>query len=272
MALPRITFDIDDQSGRAIHALDIEPSRFRGSQSVFGATFHLPVSLFTFPERSYRPSLFAGTLCWADEPDGLAIPLQPLLFNRSELAIPVSDDQLARLDVRRAGSEPRFTLYLWGTAQEIATGTVRNVRGGSFPTNVQVPHNQWLVVLKACGFGERQLIELPAPPTDLEGDWRSAAERLAAAANRLAEGEPGVALGEVRIALERIADAVGARLGIARANASGKKMPLATYIDAIASDLKKRHVDNIDDPFAVLSALFKATFGFAQNLATQVST
>lgn len=192
----------------------------------------------------------------------LAIPLQPLLFNRSELAIPVSDDQLARLDERRAGNEPRFTLHLWGTAQETATGTLRNVRGGNFPTNVQVPRDQWLVILKACGFGERLLIELPAPPTDLAGDWKTAAASLAAAANRLAAGEPGVALGEVRIALERIADGVGARLEITRANASGKKMPLANYVDVIASDLKKRHFDDTDDPFAVLSALFKATFGF----------
>lgn len=113
MALPRIAFELDDQPGWSLYALDIEPARFRGSRSVFGATFHLPVSLFTFPERSCRPSLFAGALCWADEPDGLAIPLQPLLFNRSELAIPVSDDQLARLDERRAGNEPRFTLHLW---------------------------------------------------------------------------------------------------------------------------------------------------------------
>ena len=70
MALPRITFDLDDQSGFALYALDIEPARFRGSRSIFGATFHLPVSLFMFPQVSYRPSLFAGALCWADEPDG----------------------------------------------------------------------------------------------------------------------------------------------------------------------------------------------------------
>lgn len=66
----------------------------------------------------------------------------------------------------------------------------------------------------------------------------------------------------MRIALERIADAVGALLGIARANASGKKMPLANYIDAIASEFRKRRVDHTDDPFAVLSGLIKATFGF----------
>jgi hypothetical protein len=261
--LPRVAFELDHQPGQLLYALDVDPAGLRATRSVFGATLHLPVALVALGrEVTYRPALFAGALCWADEPDGLIIHLQPLLFNSAELTVPISGEHLTRLEHRRLGEELRLSIRLWGTAQEIATGVLHNVRGGHYPAHLAVPRERWLAILRDAGFGERRLLELPAPPQGLANDWTAVAERLAAAAGRLAAGEPGVALGEARVALERLTEAVGTELGIPRANASGKNAPLANYVDTIAQEFTRRHADNTDDPFAILSGLFKALFGF----------
>jgi hypothetical protein len=100
--------------------------------------------------------LVGGTLGWPGELSGLAVPAQPILRNPAELRIPLSDDQLARLEARRAGAELILDLRLWGLAQFNAAPIP--VTSGYNATTIPIPRERWLVVLAECGFGQRRLI------------------------------------------------------------------------------------------------------------------
>ncbi|MGH7747331.1 MAG: hypothetical protein ACREQ5_21620, partial [Candidatus Dormibacteria bacterium] len=150
------------------------PQLLRAIPSRFGPTLALPVQLRA--ESSMRPVLVVGTLCWPSELSGLPVPAQPILRNPVELRIPLSDEQLARLEAHRAGHELALELRLRGLAQ-FNTSTIP-VSSGHNPTTILIPRDRWLAVLDQCGFGKRRLIELPPPPPAPDDAWGAVTGQL----------------------------------------------------------------------------------------------
>lgn len=243
---PRMDFQQDNAPGQSLLAFEFELARCRGLRSTFGPIFMLPIKRVpNFPppsEPQADPLLVSGSLGLVGEPCGLAIPGQSWLFNQSELAIPISDDQLERLEQKRAGTEPIFELRLQVVG--LSKGVPIVLAPVSYhPVTLTIPRDQWLRVLDAMGHGLRRLIELPAAPKGLGNTWDEVTQHLAKSAARLAAGDPGVAMGEARIATERLLEVIGQQLQRPR----GEKEPLQPFCDVLVSKLKKQHRPRTDD-------------------------
>jgi hypothetical protein len=107
------------------------------------------------------PLIVSGVLSWTGELDGLIIPAQPIVNNRPFLSAPISDEQIVRIERKRAGGQVMLDLRLNGI------GTVSNstwVLSSNFAPTVVVPRDKWLEVLVALGAGTRRIVELPPPP------------------------------------------------------------------------------------------------------------
>lgn len=65
-----------------------------------------------FEKGKHQPFLFEGTFCWPGEHVGLMIPLQTVGGGTAELNVPISDEQIASLERKRAGKELRVELDL----------------------------------------------------------------------------------------------------------------------------------------------------------------
>lgn len=207
------------------------------------------------------PLLVSGQLRWSGEPDGLMIPTQPLPANRPFLVVPITDEQIARIESKRAGGQATFDLAL------SAIGIVSNstwILSPSFAPPVVVPRDDWLKVLEQLGAGSRRIVELPAPPQAQGPKWADASGRIEAASWRLSSGDPGGAMSETRTAYERLLEALGDELGRSRL----EKEPLKNFAEAIASVAEAGHTDRSDDAMAVLAGAIRlaaTTFAFASH-------
>lgn len=260
MPLPRLDFTVHDRSGQIVFALELDPTRTRGARPTFGPLVYFSVTQVrdaTGPFGTHRPLMLGGSLCWTGETDGLAVPAQPLLLNRNELAVPIADEQMARLEDRRAGGEATLSLQLWGIAEQSASGHVEAVMCGTFAQTFSVPRDRWLAVLDQCGFGKRRIVELPAAPV-CGGSWDGVSARIEAASRELAAGRSGASLVETRVALQRLTDALGSDLGIAR-----EKNSFANYVEAIGKKLEEFQGDRKGAPYDLVAKLIKTAFGFA---------
>jgi hypothetical protein len=185
--------------------------------------------------------------------------------------IPVSDDQLARLETRRAGVEPDFAVRLDGLAQREAQGAadrtpdlaVRAVTAGQYAQRLGVSRDAWARILDACGFGLRRMVELPPPPGGLGGKWDEAGTSLAGASRLLAQGHDEQAIAAVRKALERIVEAVAAAVGEPQHTGKGGFGP---YVTALADRIKGMEPAK-SHPFHVVASLLRTTFDFASGHA-----
>lgn len=211
----------------------------------------------TGPFGTHRPLILGGSLCWAGETDGLSVPAQPLLLNRNEFVVPIADEQLVRFEDRRAGGEATLSLQLWGIAEQSPSGPVEAVTCGTFAQTFSVPRDCWLEVLDQCGFGKRRIVELPAAPVGA-GSWEGISARLEAASKELAVGRSGASLVETRVALERLADALGSDLGIAR-----DKNSFANYVETLGKKLEELQGPQQGAPYDLVAKLIKTAFGFA---------
>jgi hypothetical protein len=218
--------------------------RFDADRSTFGGVLLLPAEL----SQGFKgtPLMLAGTLRLAGEREGLAIPAQSVIMNENTLRIPISDDQVARLEEKRSGAEPIFELSLRGTG--IVDG-VAAVLNSSHPVCLTVPLPRWIKALEGLGFGRRRLIELPPPPTRDGALWEAASAQIQAATGRLTTADLGAAIAEARIALQRTIEAVGACVG----RSPVKGAPFGPYADQIAAILDGMHQKKSDDPFQALA-------------------
>jgi hypothetical protein len=233
--------------------------RFNADRSTFGGVLLLPAEL----SQGFKgaPQMLAGTLRLTGEREGLTIPAQSMIINENAIRIPISDDQVARLEAKRSGAEPIFELSLRGTG--IVDG-VTVVLDSSHPVNLTIPLPRWLKALEGLGFGRRRLIELPPPPTREGALWEAASAQIQAAAGRLATSDSGAAMTEARIALQRTIGAVGTCVGLSPV----KGAPLGPYADHIASILEGMHQKKSDDPFQTMAdavRLAKSCAGFASD-------
>jgi len=268
--MAKFDFQYADGSGQVVLRAEADAGHFGGGRNAFGPFLRLqlywPYDANIPPHRALAVQ---GALLWGGDPEGsggLAIPLQAVTPNGPVL-IPVSDDQLARLEERRAGVEPDFAVRLDGLAQREGQGgadrtpdlAVRAVTAGHHPQRLGVSRDQWARTLDACGFGLRRMVELPPPPGGLGGKWDEAAASLAGASRLLAQGHDEQAIAAVRKALERIVEAVAAAVGEPPHTGKGGFGP---YVTALADRIKAAEPAK-SHPFHLVAALLRTTYDFA---------
>jgi hypothetical protein len=256
--LPRIDLQFARYGTPAL-SLEFDVVHFTAGRGQMGAVLQLPIRDVSHT----RPAgaIVTGMLSWKTELIGLAIPAQPLLLNTQFLVIPVSDEDLARIEIARAGESPQFLLNL--------NGLVTGERGtepanGTHPgTTLMVPRETWLEVLERVGYGKRQLLELPAAPA--RGLWPDALAQIHEASRRLRSADAGASLASSRVAAERLIECIGAAVEVPR---EGK--PIRNYAEELAAFLQRRHVDRSSDVFAIMARsidLLYAIFGPASEPA-----
>jgi hypothetical protein len=218
--------------------------RFSADRSTFGGVILLPAEL----SQGFKgaPLMLAGTLRLTGEREGLAIPAQSMIINENTIRIPISDDQVSRLEEKRSGAEPIFELSLRGTGILDGVAVVLN---SAHPVNLTIPLPRWLKALEGLGFGRRRLIELPPPPTRPGAQWEAALAQIQAAAGRLMTADSGAAMTEARTELQRTVDAVGECVG--RPGVKGEAF--GPFADEVASILGRMHLKKSDDPFQTLA-------------------
>lgn len=268
--MAKFDFQYADGSGQVVLRAEADPRFFSGGRNVFGPFLRLQLQWpYDANIPRHRALAVQGALLWGGDPDGsggLAIPLQAVTPNGA-VNIPVSDDELARLETRRAGVEPDFAVRLEGLAQRETQGAadrtpdlaVRAVTAGNYPQRLGVSRDAWARALDACGFGLRRMVELPPPPDGLGGKWDEASTSLADASRLLAQGYDVQAIAAVRKALERIVEAVAVAIGEPPHTGKGGFGP---YVTALADRIKGMEPAR-SHPFHLVASVLKATFDFA---------
>ena len=263
MPLPSFFLARDSGNGGTLVKINIDPSRLSSASSSLGFTLNLP---YEIEFATCEVMQLSGTLAYYGEYYGIAIPNQPRLFNQSHLGIPISSEQLARLERKRAGSDLTFDVSLAGFVS-VADG-VLNVKASN-PTTIHIPREVWMRVLQTFDGRHHRLIDLPPVPEYKQGQWGYADEALQKSSWRLASGDAGGSMIETRTALEKTVEAIGA--SFARPRCEGDKA-FRNYVEAVAEKLKSVHEDRTDDPCAVLSyslSLCVALFSYASESAHQ---
>ena len=257
-----ISMTFSDEHGRAHYTLEADPARLQGLRNAFGAV--LMVSTLTPYQQPTNdaPLIFLGSLAWANETDGLAIPPQSIRGGHSSLAVPITDAQMAVIEKVRNGGEPRFSLRLRVIAQG-ADGKIGQYGSHgmeSYPYSV--PLEIWHKAMDGCGFGRIRIFELPPTPEAANAEWRAAADALADAANRLRRGDNPGAVTSSRVALKRIISAIEQPLGITK-----PKSRWGERVDAVSAALIARHKSNGVDAYNLSAELVKTLFGFQSGAA-----
>jgi len=262
MTLPSIDFFRDGIIGTTVATVRCNiPRRIRGQRSTVGPVLQLPLE--AVHERSAKIMMLYGVLKLAGENEGITIPAQSFVINDTQLRIPMTDEEFARIETHRAGKEIAFELWLrgWGTLENQLIALASNNQG----VHLAIPREDWIRVLGECGYGTRRLIELPPAPSRDQQKWDEASALIQGAAARLASGDAGGAMTQIRNALQRIVESVGDCIGRPR---TAHDSALKNYALAVKGDLEKKHQDKTDDPYQVLAdavQLVVSAFGFASD-------
>ncbi len=199
-------------------------------------------------------------LCWPGEHVGLAIPLQSVGRETADLMIPISDQQIASLERKRAAKELRFELDLRAIGTPGEAGVI-----GRYSQNpritLDVPRDRWNDALNAFRIGVVRIIELPVSPAADE-PLKTVPMQLESSSSLFAGGRYGEAVVASRTALERMVESIGSRVGLPR----GEKA-FSPYVDELTAKLKDRNKG--DDPFALIGNLIKSAFGWSSHPAHQ---
>ena len=258
----RIDLSPEDRPGAPAITIECDPVRFGGTRSSFGSTLWLPASMNSID--GAKLMAIGGWLRFPNENDGLAIPMQPLTRNEPFLRVPILDEQLARLERKRAGQVLMLDVVLRGTGFYGAAGAVPVTFSANFQPTIVVQRDEWLKVLTMLGAGQRRLIELPAAPRDRGGLWDKASKQIDAAAWRLASGDSGGAMNETRTAMESALEAIGVAMNLPRK----AKEPLKQFATRVAAEIRGAHVDRGADPYAALASAIELStdiFGFVSD-------
>jgi len=104
MTLPSIDFFRDGIIGTTVATVRCNiPTRIRGQRSTVGPVLQLPLE--AVHERSAKIMMLYGVLKLAGENEGITIPAQSFVINDTQLRIPMTDEELARIETHRAGKE-----------------------------------------------------------------------------------------------------------------------------------------------------------------------
>jgi hypothetical protein len=272
--MAKFDFQYTDAPGQIVLRAEADPGHFSGGRNAFGPILLLRLQwLYDASIPRHRPLAVQGTLQWGADPngsEGLAIPLQAVTLN-GPVRIPVSDDQLAQLEERRAGGEPDFAVRFEALVQREAPAgadrtpdlAVRTVTHGYMAQPLAVSRDAWARILDRCGFGLRRMVELPPPPGGLGGKWDEASMELAGASKLLAQANDEQAIAAVRKALERIVEGVAAAVGEPPPSGKGGFGP---YVVKLADRIKAMEPAR-SHPFHLVASLLRTTFDFASGHA-----
>ncbi len=163
VSLPTVRLSADDRPGEPITAYAINAAQRTGAnRGSLGASLLLPLE----QDRSLPaiPLLVWGSLCWNGESEGIPIPAQTpsRMTIPTMLSVPVTDEQIARLESKRAGGQTLLDIRLNVLAD--ISGRVVTCSSGGYPTMVVIPRDEWHKILSMLGYGERRLIEFPPAP------------------------------------------------------------------------------------------------------------
>jgi hypothetical protein len=236
--------------------VDVEPMQLRGLRHASGSEIMLPLTITT-DSRRCMPLLAYGALVWApDLRNGLAIPSQPVELGTIGLSIPVSLTQLAAMETRRSGGEPRLSVSLTILAQ---LGPEQIVRLFQSDREIQYPlsREKWLTTLHDCGYGTIRIVELPSPPAMQGAIWEKASRELEVASRAFANAQYGTTMGATRTSLQAMLGAIELALQITPTTDA-----LGPRAEALEARLRSLHPRRGNDPFAVLAGLLRATIDF----------
>lgn len=242
--LPTTQLYRDNDQTRVIFTAEINPQAFLAQRSSLGVVLRIPVMLT--PLTSATPLALCGTLGLPNEQCGIPIPEQPFSRHDQYLDVPISDEQIARLERARAGKQLVLEIKLRGLAM-ISDSLA--IVASNFAPPLTIARDEWLGILEQLNAGRRRLVELPvAPRTD--GPWSRVSEHLERASWRLAGGDAGGSLSESRTASERLIEAIGADIGRSR---QPSDKALYNYACAVAGIIADSHRDRSGDPYEVIS-------------------
>ena len=244
--------------GQGGFEIECDPARFHGTRSAVGSTLWVPITIM----QTFDATLLAlgGSLAFAGDPDGISIPLQPLID--AHLRVPLTDEQIFLLERKRAGQPLILEIILRGIGSSGAVGAELTAFAALHNPPVTIQRDEWLRVYDLLGFGKRRLIELPPSPRDEGGLWNVAATSIDAAARRLAIADYGGAMTEARTATEKTLEAVAGAMEVPRK----KGEAFRNFFERILSEVRSRHEKRGDDPFGALAGtltLCSHLFGFA---------
>lgn len=251
----RIDLSSEANPGMLLVAVEVDPSRVRGSRSSFGPLLHVGVQIL--PESRHKPLLFEGTIRWTGEQIGIPIPMQSIGLGTAELTIPLSDHQVASVERTRASREPIIDLDLCAVGTPNGDGQLGRYRS-SFAPSLSVPRDRWKAALDGFGTSTVRIIELPSRTAGTDESWRRAFELLDKASRLLSEARYGEAVTTSRSALERITESVGSQVGYRR-----EGINFSNYVDELAKLLKGRR--NGADPFALIGQLIRTAFSWSSH-------
>src|SRR5271170_3559334 len=100
----RVDFYSEARPGTPKAVVEIEPSRVTGTRSPFGPLLQIFIQVI-YEDGKDMPLIFEGMLCWPNQNVGLHIPLQTVGRGTATLVVPISDQEIASLEQRRAGGE-----------------------------------------------------------------------------------------------------------------------------------------------------------------------
>ena len=244
--LPTVQLYRDSNPGQIIFNVEVNPQALLAQRTSLGAALRIPAALTPVVHNAHPLTLY-GAIGLPNEQGGISIPDQPFGRYDQYLEIPMTDEQLARLERARAGQQLVLEIRLRGLAM---IGETPVIVAANYAPSLTIPRDEWLRVLEQLDGGCRRLIELPAPPRT-DGMWARVSEHLQRASWRLAAGDPGGALSEARTASERLIEAIGADVGRPRQASTDKA--LYNYASAIASIIATAHKERTGDPYEVVS-------------------
>ena len=256
--LPHVDLHKHDYPGTTLLAFEINPGQgVIGQAGSLGMTLQIPLRV-SVPNTA-TPLSLSGTICWANEQSGMNIPTQLFTFHTRSLRVPITDEQIALLEARRAGGQVSLELVLEVVA--LLDGSILLLTSMN-RTGITISQPDWIRVLSELGYGRRHLIELPPNPAGSNPLWTKSSGQISEMSRRLAMGDPGAALTEGRPALRSLLEAVGDAMGRPR-KASENDGP---YADVVAAKIRSHHVYRSNDAYEVLAKaieLAKHIFGFA---------
>lgn len=260
--LPSIAFQ-NATNGEHLLTFQTNAAQTAASRSAAGGLLQVPFTAMHVDGKrpTFEVVLVSGYLCWGNETSGLLVPAQAVVHGLQYLDVPVSDEQLERLEWLRDGGDAMFALQLRALVRVPDAVVAANV---THATPYTIPREKWLTLREQLGFGKRRLIELPSVPTELGGKWDEASALLANATRRLAAGDIGGALVEGRNATESSLIAIGVEIGRPRADGESVR----NFVQTLAAELESRHVARSNDPYEALASSVRLAyelFGFASD-------
>lgn len=254
--------DRNTSSGPVLTLL-VDPDAIQGKSSVFGPGIAIRLDLPPGAQGLGAGAvlLLGGQLRCQGEHYGALIPLQ-VIAPPDYLNVPLTDDQLFRIEARRKADRAHFELCLRGQLT-IANEVVRDVQSDvSYNPRLDVPQDRWMDVLLGMDFGKRQLVELPPPSPARAQQLELVGKHIALAASRLAINDLDGGDRDCRIAIETLVEAIGEWAQRPRGKGDGA---FKNYAEAVVKSLEGLHTPKSAEVYEVVAKAVQLSLAIFQS-------